>query len=150
LRVPNAALRYTPAGVQRQEFRAERNPALASENESEDAPQFAQKGETPPARLAPGQKWDPSQKIKFSAPKRVVQRPGVVVVLDGQEKPQPKKVLLGITDGSATEVVSGEINPGDAVIIGDSTQTAQTPASPTAPPFFPGFGGRGGGRGRGN
>ncbi|PYS37015.1 MAG: hypothetical protein DMG14_22715 [Acidobacteria bacterium] len=149
LKVPNASLRYTPPGIQRQEFRAERTPALASETESEEAPRFAQKGEIPPARLAPGQKWDPSQKIKFSAPKRVVQRPGVVFVLDAQEKPQPRKVLLGITDGSATEVISGEIKPGDAIILGDSAQTAQAPAGATAPPFFPGFGGRGGGGGRG-
>jgi HlyD family secretion protein len=96
--------------------------------------------------------WDPAQKIKFSAPKRVQQRPGVVFVLDAQQKPQSRKVVLGITDGSATEVISGEVQPGDMVIIGDSAQTAQAPNQNNAPPFFPGFGrggGGGGGRGRG-
>jgi hypothetical protein len=98
--------------------------------------------------LAPGQKWDPAQKIKFSAPKQVVQRPGIVYALDAQQKPQPKRVLLGITDGSTTEVISGEIKPGDAVIISDNTQSAQAPAA--AQSFFPiGRGGFGGGRGRG-
>jgi len=151
LKVANAALRYTPPGLQRDDFRAERVPSLASETESEETSRFGRKPETPPAVLAPGQKWDPTQKIKFAAPKRAVQRPGVVFVLDEQQKPQPRKVLLGITDGSATEVISGEIQPGDAVIIGDSAQTAQTQAAPNAPPFFPGFGrGGGGGRGRGN
>jgi HlyD family secretion protein len=150
LRVANAALRYTPPGVQREDFRGERMPPPASETETDETPRFGQKGQPPAAPLAPGQKWDPGKKIKFAAPKRAVQRPGVVFVLDPEQKPQPRKVLLGITDGSATEVISGDIKPGDAVIIGDSTQGAQTQTAPTAPPFFPGFGRGGGGRGRGN
>jgi len=150
LKVANAALRYTPPGVQREDFRGERMPATTSETETDETPRFGQRAQPPAAPLAPGQKWDPAQKIKFAAPKRTVQRPGVAFVLDAQQKPQPRKVLLGITDGSATEVISGEIKPGDAVIIGDSTQSAQTQTAPTAPPFFPGFGRGGGGRGRGN
>jgi HlyD family secretion protein len=150
LKVPNAALRYTPAGVRREALRsAEPAPLPVSEAESEEPPPLKQKPEPLPAQLAPGQKWDPAQKIKFAAPKRVVQRPGIVFVLDAQRKPEPKKVLLGITDGSATEVVSGEIKPGDAVIIGDSTQTTQTSTTATPPPFFGGGFGRGGGGGRG-
>jgi HlyD family secretion protein len=152
LRVPNAALRYAPPGVRRDEFVGERGQPSYSETETEQT--SAKAGQNRPAtppHLAPGQMWDPSQKIKFAAPKKVVQRPGVVFVLDEQQKPQPRKVLLGITDGSATEVISGEIKPGDAVIIGDSTQSAQAPNVGTAPPFLGGFGrGGGGGRGRGN
>ena len=153
LKIPNAALRYTPQGVQRDEYSGERTSVLASETESEETTPSGQKAKAAPVpQLAPGQKWDPAQKIKFAAPKRVVQRPGIVFVLDAQQKPQPKKVLLGITDGSATEVISGEIRPGDTVIIGDNTQSAQAPAAATPPPFFGGFGrgGPGGGRGRGN
>jgi len=150
LKVANAALRYTPPGFQRDDFRAERVPGLASETESEENSGFSRKPQTPAPVLAPGQKWDPTQKIKFAAPKRAVQRPGVVFVLDEQQKAQQRKVLLGITDGSSTEVISGEIQPGDAVIIGDSSQAGQTQAAPSGPPFFPGFGRGGGGRGRGN
>jgi HlyD family secretion protein len=154
LRVPNAALRYTPPGVRREEFRPERPAAGGSEAEGEETSPGRGRGGAaapPPAKLAPGQMWDPSQKIKFSAPKRVLQRPGVVFVLDAQQKPQARKVLLGITDGSATEVISGEVKPGDMVVIGDSTQSTQAPNTNTAPPFFPGLGrgGGGGGRGRG-
>jgi HlyD family secretion protein len=150
LKVPNAALRYTPPGAQREDLRLERVAAYSNEPNLEEHPQSASKGAAPAIQLAPGQRWDPAQKIKFAAPKRVTQRPGVVFVLDAQQKPQPRRVLLGITDGSATEVISGEIKLGDAVIIGDSAQAGQTQAAaPTAPPFFPGFGARGGGRGRG-
>jgi len=150
LKVPNAALRYTPAGFNRENRRPEGAPTAFLEADSEATPQRGQKTAGPAAILAPGQKWDPSKKIKFSSPKRVVQRPGIVFVKDAQQKPEPKKVLLGITDGSATEVISGEIKPGDVVLIGDNTQGTQAPGAANAPPFFPGFGGRGGGGGRGN
>jgi HlyD family secretion protein len=151
LKVPNAALRYTPAGSRREDLRSERSAATAvSEGDPEETFPPAQRAEAVPSRLAPGQKWDPSQKIKFSAPKRNLRRPGVVFVLDAQQKAQPRKVVLGITDGSATEVISGEIKPGDFVIIGDNLQSAQAPAAATPPPFLGGLGRGGGGRGRGN
>ena len=148
LKVPNAALRYTPPGVRREDVRSSEIPPPIVETDSEETPRHVRKTAPPAVPLAPGQKWDPSRKIKFAAPKRVVQRPGVVFVLDAEQKPQPQKVLLGITDGSATEVISGEIKPGEAVIISDSTQTTQT-TTPPGPPFFGGGFGRGGG-GRGN
>jgi HlyD family secretion protein len=154
LKVPNAALRYTPAGVHREELTSsDRGLSQVSEVESEGQPQPAQKAEpAAAAHLAPGQKWDPEQKIRFVTPRRVVHRPGVVFVLDAQQQPQPRKILLGITDGSATEVVSGDVKPGDAVIVGDNSQVSQSPNANVAPPFLGGFGrgGGGGGRGRGN
>src|SRR5262249_35391804 len=111
LKVPNSALRYTPAGVRREDLRSQTLTA-ASEVESEEAPRAAQKSDIPAPHLAPGQKWNPSEKIRFAAARRQVQRPGIVFVLDALQKPQPKKLLLGITDGSATEVISGEIKKG--------------------------------------
>jgi HlyD family secretion protein len=155
LKVPNAALRYTPAGFRREDFRFNGAPAGATESETDEAPRAVARNAVQPQQLAPGQKWDPSQKIKFAAPHRVVQRPGTVFVLDAERKPVAKKVLLGITDGSATEIISGEIHPGDVVIIGDSSETAQSTAPQGGPPFLfgggrgGGFGGGGGGRGGG-
>src|SRR5437016_10050981 len=88
LKVPNASLRYSPPGARREDTRGERGVAPVSE-ESEEAPSRALKA-APVPHLAPGQMWDPSQKIKFSAPKRAAQRPGVVFVLDAEQKPQPR------------------------------------------------------------
>jgi HlyD family secretion protein len=153
LKVPNAALRYTPQGMRREDLRSDPAAAPAPEAESEEAGRVTQKVALPAPHLAPGQKWNPADKIRFAAPRRAAQRPGVVFVLDAQQKPQSRKLLLGITDGSATEVISGEIKRGDVVIVGDSTQPTQaTTASPPGP-FFGGFGGGGGGPrggGRGN
>jgi HlyD family secretion protein len=153
LKIPNAALRYTPPGQRREEPQADRLALPTdSEIESQEEPPRPPKATPPASRLAPGQKWNPSEKIKFAAPKRAVQRPGVVFVLDAEQKAQGRNVVLGITDGSATEVITGEIQPGDKVIIGDNTQAAQNTGGQTAPPFMPGLRGGfgGGGRGRGN
>ena len=80
-------------------------------------------------------------------PRRTTQRPGLVYVLDAQQKAEPRRVVLGITDGSLTEIVSGDLMQGDPVIIGDNTQGGTAPAAGFAP--FGGFGARGGGaRGR--
>ena len=148
VKVPNAALRYTPPGTHREDLRPERGTfAGVSHTEPEQPAERRQASEAAPPHLAPGQKWDPSEKIRFVQPKRTVQRPGAVFVLNAERKPELRKVILGITDGSATELVSGELKPGDSVIIGDSTQAANT-APAGGPGFGPfGFGARGGGGG---
>ena len=151
LKVSNAGLRYTPPGMLREQQRGQRALAPAAEENPENNARVPEGAEAAAPPLAPGQKWNPSEKIKMVPPKRAAQRPGIVYVLNAQQKPEPRRVMLGITDGSTTEVVSGELKPGDLVIIGDNTQTANSPA-PAAAPFGPlgGFGGaRGGGR-RGN
>jgi HlyD family secretion protein len=155
LKVSNAALRYTPPGVQREQPVAQASYSQREKAQPERGGKVragkVQEGAEPAAPpLAPGQKWNPSQKIKMVPPKRAAQRPGVVYVLNAQQKPEPRRVVLGITDGTATEIVSGELNPGDAVVIGDTTKAANIPA-PNAPGFGGPFGGGGGGgRGRGN
>ena len=153
LKVANAALRYTPAGMQREQFRGQRTAFSPGPSVPTQPSRAAAEGdpvtEPAPSILAPGQKWNPSEKIKMVPPKRVIQRPGIVYVLNAQQKPEPLRVLLGITDGATTEVVSGDLKQGDAVIIGDNTQIANAPAS-VASRFGPVlFGGRGGGGGRG-
>jgi len=44
------------------------------------------------------------------------------VLRDGA--PQAVKVVVGSSDGKRTEIVSGELKPGDAVIV-DTTQAAK-------------------------
>jgi len=59
-------------------------------------------------------------------------------VLDKDGKPAYRKVLLGITDGINSEVISGDLKAGDEVIIGDTSQE-ETAAAATTPrsPFTP-------------
>ncbi|MFY9326700.1 MAG: efflux RND transporter periplasmic adaptor subunit [Georgfuchsia sp.] len=48
-----------------------------------------------------------------------------VYVLDGG-KPREVSIIIGITDNRNTEVVSGELKPGDTVITGENLATADT------------------------
>jgi HlyD family secretion protein len=131
LKVPNAALRYTPPGKSEQ---SESAPVpletAAGEDSREEGPAGETDGTPVHVALAPGQKWDPAGKIRFSRPQQNVRRPAVAWVLNAAGAPEPRHIVLGITDGSFTEVVSGDVNEGDAIIIGDSTAApaASTPA----------------------
>ena len=119
-----------------------------TEKQSRMAGKESLSGSSGQVRLAPGQKWDPAEKIQFPTPRQRSVRPAVVWVLDAQNKPEARRVLLGVTDGAATQVVSGEVKETDKVIVGDTSQaapTARTGGVPGGPTFIP-FGGGGGGR----
>ena len=85
--------------------------------------------------------WNPADKILFPKQRERNARPGIVWVLGAQNKPEPRHILLGITDGKSTQVISGELKETDAVIVGDSTQAAAAQTQPSGGP-----GGGGGGR----
>lgn len=71
----------------------------------------------------------------------------LVWVLGPDKKPQPRRVKLGITDGTATEVVEGNLQEGDLVIVGQKVSGSGATTTSTRPPGFGGgFGGPGGGR----
>jgi HlyD family secretion protein len=100
------------------------------------------------AAAAPGQLWDVGEKIRFQEVAPTPPRRGRVWVLNPEGVPEPRALLLGITDGSRTEIVDGELAEGDSVIIGDSSQGADTDDGTQIRGGFRGFPG-GGFAGRG-
>jgi HlyD family secretion protein len=68
----------------------------------------------------------------------------IVWVLGPDKKPQPRRVKLGITDGTATEVIEGDLKEGEMIIVGQNISAEERPQNNQQRP--PGFGG-GGGRG---
>ena len=75
----------------------------------------------------------PEQRSKFddlrgaasdSGPRR-----GTVYVLGADGEPKAVRIMIGITDGTNTELVSGEIKAGDQIVVGADTKgrTAQSP-----------------------
>ncbi|HSM92393.1 MAG TPA: efflux RND transporter periplasmic adaptor subunit [Anaeromyxobacteraceae bacterium] len=89
LRVPNAALRFRPPA----DLVAPRGAAAARKgNDASAAPGAAPRAEG------------------GDASRRVVWR-----LVAG--KPQPTSLQVGVTDGTVTEVLSGELSPGDACIV---------------------------------
>jgi HlyD family secretion protein len=71
----------------------------------------------------------------------------VIWVLGPDNKPQPRLVRLGITDGTATEVLEGDLKEGDIVIVGQNLPAEDRPQNNQQRP--PGFGGMPGGGPRG-
>lgn len=97
LKIPNAALRFTPP----------------TENPEEAAPKRT-KGERPPSRV-----W----------------------VLRPEGTPAPITVTAGATDGTWTQLVKGDLQEGQEIILG---MVSSGPEGPGGSPFRTGFGGGGG------
>ncbi len=74
---------------------------------------------------------------------RAVTTPGRVYVLDGEGKPTAVTLTLGISDGTATEVVRGELTEGQEVVVGlvGGPASGSRPPGAGGPPAGPGGGG---------
>ena len=97
---------------------------------------------------APGQLWDAGEKLQFNDAPPVRPRPGRVWVLTAAGVPEVRDVTLGITDGARSELLVSDLQEGDQVIIGDSSQGDDGQSQRGFNPFG-GFGGGRGGFGRG-
>ena len=54
-------------------------------------------------------------------------------MLDGDGQPQPVALRLGVTDGSYTEAIAGDLQDGSAVIVGGGARTTGQPVKPGTP-----------------
>src|SRR5262245_38706355 len=71
----------------------------------------------------------------------------IIWVLGSDNNPQPRLVRLGITDGTATEVIEGDLKEGEIIIVGQNLPAEDRPQNNQQRP--PGFGGMPGGGPRG-
>jgi HlyD family secretion protein len=77
--------------------------------------------------------------IRFPAGRKAVTRPRVIWVLGAPGKAEPRVVRIGISDGSTSEVVEGNLKPGEKVIIGrnvspdSAAAQGRSPLSPMGP-----------------
>ena len=142
LRIPNAAMRFTPnlpqdklEAIMKEMGMQARGQRQAGQGGS--AQQGAgQGGQTPggaPANTqAGGQGGQLSQRIQanLQAIARNRQRQGGVVwVLDETGKMKPFMVRTGITDNSYSELVRGEVKEGMKIILGEETPSTGTSAT---------------------
>ena len=110
----------------------------------------------PSSFVASGIEKEAANKIKFPVQQTNRTRPGIVWVMTKDKKVEPRGVLIGITDGQYTEIISTSLKEGDTVIIGQTIQNNGTTPAQGTNPFggpqqkgMPGGGGPGGGGGRG-
>jgi HlyD family secretion protein len=136
LKVPNAALRFRPQtanGQNRSAFRGNGAGQGANQRRSQQPNANADNGQSE-------NRITPSSSPVLSGQTRLVW------VLGPDKKAQPRRVVVGLSDGSATEIVSGNLQEGDLVIIGENISGDSRPTTTTqAAPFGGqrgGFGGR--------
>lgn len=155
LKVPNAALRFTPQDA------TGRRPGGGQGGGGNGVGQGGRQGGRQQAENAnatatpgaPGQGSQASNNDSGSregrfAPASSPVLPGqtrLVWVLGKDGKPQAKRVKVGLSDGASTEIAEGSLLEGELVITGQTISSANKPQTSQTP--APGFGGqRGGGR----
>jgi HlyD family secretion protein len=65
-------------------------------------------------------------------------KPARVWVLSSAGKPVPASIILGITDGTFSEVVSGDLKEGTELIVEDTSKKKTQTTNVGPPPFMPG------------
>ena len=129
LKVANAALRFTPQRT---------GTSAAGQGQGQGGQGQGQGRRRQQGDNASGDNSSQNQFAPASAPVL----PGqirVVWVLGQDGKPERRRITTGLSDGSATEVVSGDLNEGDLVITGQQISGTTTRTSTQSTP--PGFGG---------
>ena len=126
LKVPNSALRFTP---QRDGNTQQRTGAGAGQGQGQGQGRRRQQGDN-----ASGD----GTENRF-APASAPVLPGqvrVVWVLGQDGKPERRRITTGLSDGSATEVVDGNLNEGDMVITGQQISGTTRTSTQSTPPGF--------------
>lgn len=83
-------------------------------------------------------RYRPSQGVRAERPG--LPGEGQVFVLDGEGKPRPVTLKLGISDGSVTEMLAGDLQEGRQVIVGEVTDAqGRGPAVPSSLTMGPRF-----------
>lgn len=160
LKVPNAALRFTP-----QQTDAERQQRRAQRAEAGQGGGRRQQAEGGAATQSAGGGNNGGDAAQAEGRRGGDFAPATAPVLEGQTRrvwvlgpdgqPQPRRIKVGLSDGAATEVVEGELREGEVVITGQNVTAQQSGAQQRTggQQAAPGFGGAprgmgGGGGGR--
>jgi HlyD family secretion protein len=144
LKVPNSALRYRPQSTGGQ------NSGGNAGNANQTGRQPGQDGQRRLQQNAESNNGQIENRITPSTAPLLAGQTRLVWVLGSDQKPQPRQIVVGLSDGTATEVVSGSLQEGEVVIIGENISGDNKPQT-TSTQAAPGFGGgqRGGNFGGG-
>ena len=119
LKIPNAALRFRPVGASGESG----EEGVRKEEPKKEVPQTAGPSEEQRKKLV--KKMDSSLQEKKGLP-------GRAWILSPQGKPIPVPLVLGITNGTFSEVILGDLKEGTQVIVGEmtggNTQNRGTPS----------------------
>jgi HlyD family secretion protein len=138
LKVPNAALRFTPADASALKSG---NGSGNSNGNSNGQGRRRQQSDNTNSATSAGNSAPQSTESKFAGPTAPVLegQTRVIWVLGQDGKPQSRRIKVGLTDGASTEVAEGSLVEGETVITGQTISSASKPS--TTPAQAPGFGG---------
>jgi HlyD family secretion protein len=123
LKVPNSALRY--------------RPQTTTQNRSSNGPANGQgSGQRRSQQNGDNNGQD---RITPSTSPVLAGQTRLVWVLGSDKKPQPRRIVVGLSDGTSTEVTSGNLQEGDVIVIGENISGDNKPQTTTQ--TAPGFGG---------
>ena len=156
LKVPNAALRFTPqdASGQRGERTDGRNNRQGGNRGSSQDQTAVDAGGSAAAQNRAQRSGEGGERASNFAPPSapVLQGQTRIVWVMGQDgKPQRRRITVGLSDGVATEVTDGNLQEGEMVVTSETIASGGT--SQRSQTTTPGFGGTprtpgGGGGGR--
>jgi hypothetical protein len=145
LKVPNSALRFMPQDANGQKTSGAGNGSGQGRAQSANANAGASPKTSDNAQQGGESKFAPASAPVLEGQMRAIW----VLGADGQ--PQARRIKVGLTDGISTEVVAGNLQEGEMVIIGQTITSASKSSASPAPGFggaprTPGGSGGGGGR----
>jgi HlyD family secretion protein len=138
LRVPNAALRFRPADAKDDKSAA---TTTTGGGDNTDRRAIAMGGRSGGAAGASGA----FARGEGARPKKAQ----TIYLMGADKKLKPVQIRTGISDGRYTEIVEGEVKPGDLVVVGLATSKVEGPAAFGGQAGPGGGGGARGGGGRG-
>ncbi|HST50790.1 MAG TPA: efflux RND transporter periplasmic adaptor subunit [Pyrinomonadaceae bacterium] len=143
LKVPNSALRFTPQSSDQSGGGAARgNGGGASRRNANQQAGGAQGGNGDAANGSTDGSAQQDERAQF-APSTAPVLPGQlrrVWILGPDGKPQQRRIRVGLTDGTSTEVVEGDVHEGDVAITGQNITSASKSQNSNAQAASP-FGG---------
>jgi HlyD family secretion protein len=130
LKVPNSALRFTLQNANSQQ-RTGAGANGTGQGQGQGQGRRRQQGDTASGDNAGENRFAPASAPVLPGQVRVVW------VLGQDGKPERRRITTGLSDGSATEVVDGNLNEGDMVITGQQISgTQRTSTTQSTPPGF--------------
>ena len=141
LKVPNSSLRFMPQDATRQRTSG---AAAGGQGQGQGQSQGRRRQQQGDNAQADGgeNRFAPASAPVLSGQVRNVW------VLGQNGKPERRRITVGLSDGSATEVVDGDLREGDMVITGQTITGANMNANTQTPPGFGNAPRTGGGGGR--
>jgi HlyD family secretion protein len=147
IKIPNAALRFTPPGMTREQIRETLRVSPEGNNQSETSAVQRQKTQSEDRHASGDEaRQDRGRTDRLNSPAGGENPWWLVWILSADQQLQPRRIRTGVTDGIMTEVLQGNLHPGELIIVGQNAGRSSSAASQTPPAFsgpFRGLGGAG-------